>query len=114
MQRIALVRGIAASELALVAGGGHVVADGYATRRGTATVLRLLWRVRGGGCGASRTRIVAEGCWFAGEEAQPQAQTGGVVGVQEGFKESEPEEILPAAAPNGEGGEPALGEPPLI
>eukprot|EP00962_Isochrysis_galbana_P045608 scaffold18026_cov125-Isochrysis_galbana.AAC.1 len=46
-----------------MAGGGRVVADQYATQRcmqlGTAVVLRLAWRARGGGCGASK--VAAEG-----------------------------------------------------
>eukprot|EP00962_Isochrysis_galbana_P048071 scaffold19931_cov100-Isochrysis_galbana.AAC.1 len=44
-----------------MAGCGRVVADQYATQRcmqlGTIVVLRLAWRARGGGCGASKVAV---------------------------------------------------------
>jgi hypothetical protein len=63
VQRMASERGVAASELALVARGGRVVASGLVRRRcmqpEAAVVMRLAWRARGGGCGASRVAIAA-------------------------------------------------------
>jgi hypothetical protein len=62
VQRIASERGVAASELALVTGGGRMVVGGVATLRstrlGTAVVLRLAWRTRGGGGGASKIALL--------------------------------------------------------
>jgi hypothetical protein len=60
VQRIASGHGVTASDLALTTGGGRVRAKERATGcSGQLVVLRLAWRARGGGCGAS-TQVAVE------------------------------------------------------